>query len=237
MVESIWNTHRLFVTGTDTGIGKTILSLLLMQYFYARGQDPFYLKLIQTGCRTPYDLDSDARFIYEHTSELKGKDPQDSVVYCFSNPKAPYFAARDEGRDIDLQVITEFVARKDLSNSPLIVEGAGGLLVPVRDNILMVDLIKMLGAQPIITARAGLGTINHTLLSIEVLRARGMEPLGVVFMDSTETGTEPKMISENVEAVERYSGIRAAGVVGIIVDFLHPAKDCYQPLVALFEAR
>jgi dethiobiotin synthetase len=237
MVKSTWNTHRLFVTGTDTGIGKTILSLLLMQYFYAKDQHPFYLKLIQTGCRSAYDTDSDARFIYDHTSELKGKDPQDSVVYCFTNPKAPYFAARDEGKIIDLQFILEFVAKKDLSNSPLILEGAGGLLVPVRDNILMIDLIQMLGAQPIITARAGLGTINHTLLSIEVLRARGMEPLGVVFVDSCEIGTEPKMISENIEAVELFSGIRAAGVVGNIVDFLHPAKDCYQPLLAMFEAR
>ena len=90
---------RYFVLGTDTGVGKTVLSLLLMRFCYQRGDRPFYIKPLQTGCRSPYDTDSDARFVYEHVEALKGKDPAESVIYCFKNPKAPYFAARDEGKE------------------------------------------------------------------------------------------------------------------------------------------
>src|SRR4030042_3873426 len=92
---------NIFVAGTDTGVGKTVLSLLLMQFFSARGDRPFYLKPLQTGCKDPLDRDSDAAFVYRHVASLKGKDPAESAIYCFRNPKAPYFAARDEGRVID----------------------------------------------------------------------------------------------------------------------------------------
>ena len=104
--------ENIFVVGTDTGIGKTVLSLLLMQFFYARGYTPFYLKPAQTGCVDPYDIDSDARFIYQHVKPLNRKDPADSVVYCFKNPKAPYFAARDEGEEIDFKVIVDCCPRR-----------------------------------------------------------------------------------------------------------------------------
>jgi dethiobiotin synthetase len=224
----------LFVTGTDTGIGKTVLALLLMQFLRERGENPLYLKLIQTGCESPRDVDSDARFIYEHVPALKGQDPRDAVACCFKNPKAPHFAARDEGKAIDLQMIQDFVEHKRSTRSPLILEGAGGLLVPVTDTILMIDLIAMLGARPVLAARAGLGTINHTLLSIEALRARGMEPFAIVFMDAGEQSTPREMIRENIEAVERFSGVRVAGVVGRISDFSSPATECTQPIRAMF---
>jgi dethiobiotin synthetase len=224
----------LFVTGTDTGIGKTVLALLLMQFLRERGENPFYLKLIQTGCESPRDVDSDARFIYEHDPALQGKDPRDSVIACFKHPKAPYFAARDEGKAIDLQTVKDFVEQKRSTGSPLILEGAGGLLVPVTDTVLMIDLITMLGASPILAARAGLGTINHTLLSIAALRARGMEPFAVVFMDGGEQSTPAEMIRENIEAVQRFSGVRVAGVIGRITDFSSPAKECSQAIGAMF---
>jgi dethiobiotin synthetase len=68
----------LYIVGTDTGIGKSVLSLLLMQYFYAGGDSPFYIKPFQTGCKDPYDTDSDAKFIYTHVTQLKNSDPADS---------------------------------------------------------------------------------------------------------------------------------------------------------------
>ena len=70
-----------------------------MQFFYKRGDEPFYVKPLQTGCVDPYDTDSDAKLIYQNVVPLKGKDPADSVIYCFTNPKAPYFSARDEGKE------------------------------------------------------------------------------------------------------------------------------------------
>ena len=121
----------LFVVGTDTGVGKTVLSLLLIQFFYARGYTPFYLKPVQTGCEDPYDTDNDAGFIYRHVKPLRNRAPADSIIYCFRNPKAPIFAARDEKRTIDLSLIERAVTEKAVMHAPLVIEGAGGVLVPV----------------------------------------------------------------------------------------------------------
>ena len=77
------------VVGTDTGVGKTVVSLLLMQWLYAEGYSPFYLKPFQTGCADPSDGRSDAAFVYRHTAALESKDPAPSVIYCRPTPTAP----------------------------------------------------------------------------------------------------------------------------------------------------
>ena len=225
--------HNIYVVGTDTGVGKTVLSLLLMQLFLERGLRPFYLKPLQTGCITPHDKDSDAVFVYEHVEFLLDKDPAESIIYCFKNPKAPYFAARNEGRKIDLKLVDSIIKEKSRLYSPLILEAAGGLLAPVAEEMLMADTIGP-GVKVLIAARAALGTINHTLLSIEALEGRGIRPAGVVFLDAT--GTAPDMITENMEAVEKYSGIKVAGVIEKIDNFSRPPRDCYRPLEFLFPA-
>ncbi|MBE9547757.1 MAG: dethiobiotin synthase [Proteobacteria bacterium] len=235
MEKSRKKTDNLFVVGTDTGVGKTVLSLLLMQFFYARGYNPFYLKPAQTGCVDPHDVDSDARFIYQHVEALKEKDPADSVIYCFKNPKAPYFAARDEGKKIDLETIKKTANEKSSSYSPVILEAAGGLLVPITEKLMVIDMIEITGIRPIIAARAGLGTINHTLLTLDTLSRRGIEPASIVFLDSGENGISQEMISENIEAIEKISGIKVGGTVGKIKDFSNPKQDCYQPLERIFD--
>ena len=230
-------TDNIFVIGTDTGAGKTVLSLLLMQFFYANGCMPFYIKPIQTGCSDPYDKDSDARFIYKHVKQLTKEDPSDSIVYCFREPKAPYFASRNEGKNIELKAIQNALDKKSRIYSPVIMEAAGGLLVPVNENTLMIDLIKMTGAKPIIAARAGLGTINHTLLTIEALHKRDIKPLGVVFIDAGEKPAPQDMISENIEAVESFSGIKVAGVISRIKDFSNPEEECYQTIERIYSSQ
>jgi len=224
MVKLKKQTDKIFVVGTDTGVGKTVLSLLLMQFFYAKGYAPFYIKPIQTGCSDPYDKDSDARFIYKHVKQLTKKDPADSIVYCFREPKAPYFASRDEGKHIDITAIKDTLDNKTRIYSPVIMEAAGGLLVPVNENTLIIDLIKITEAKPIIAARAGLGTINHTLLTIEAMHKRHIKPLGVVFIDAGEKATPKYIISENIEAVESHSGIKQIGIIGKIDNFMCPLK-------------
>lgn len=223
-----------YVVGTDTCVGKTVLSLLLMQFFYSRGFTPFYLKPAQTGCKDPYDTDSDAKFIYQHVNPLSEKDPADSVIYCFKNPKAPYFAARDEGKEIDFRIIQEVIDKKRTLYSPIIIEAAGGLFVPVNEELLIIDTINIIKARPIIAARAGLGTINHTLLTIEALKGRGIQPAGIVLIDSGEMSTPQDMIGENIEAIEKVSGIKVAGVIGKIVDFSNPDQNCFRPIERLF---
>ena len=226
--------ENLFVVGTDTGVGKTVLALLMMQFFFAKGCNPFYLKPVQTGCRDANDTDSDARFIYRHVEPLKGKEPAESVIFCFKNPKAPLYAARDDGRSIDLTKIKRVVSQKAKAHSPLILEGAGGVLVPVAGKKLVVDIINLVNGSPIIAARAGLGTINHTLLTIEAIEKRRLKPLGIVFIDAGEKETPPEMIKENKSAIEETSGIKVAGVVRRIHNFSRPPLDCYKPLAKIF---
>ncbi|TRZ75533.1 MAG: dethiobiotin synthase [Deltaproteobacteria bacterium] len=226
--------QNLFVVGTDTGVGKTVLALLMMQFFFTKGYNPFYLKPVQTGCKDANDADSDAQFIYWHVEPLRGKQPAESVIYCFKNPKAPLYAASDEGKSIDLSKIEKVVSQKAEAHSPVILEGAGGVLVPVTGKKLMVDIISLVNGTPVIAARAGLGTINHTLLTIEAIEKRGLKPLGIVFIDAGEKETPAEMIRENKSAIEEISGIKVAGVVGRIHDFSRPPHDCYKPLAKMF---
>jgi dethiobiotin synthetase len=226
--------ERLFVVGTDTGVGKTVLALLLMQFFFAKGYSPFYLKPVQTGCEDANDADSDAKFIYNNVRPLTGKQPAESVIYCFKNPKAPLYAASDEGESIDLSKIERVVSQKAEAHSPVILEGAGGVLVPIVGMKLMADIISLVNGTPVIAARAGLGTINHTLLTIEALKKRRLKPIGIIFIDAGEKETPAEMIRENRCAIEEISGIRVAGVIGRIHDFSRPPHDCYKPLIRMF---
>jgi dethiobiotin synthetase len=224
----------IFVVGTDTGVGKTVLSLLLMQFFFLEGYTPFYLKPVQTGCMDPYDTDSDAAFVYLHANPLRDKDPAESVIYCFKNPKAPLIAARDEEKTIELSIIEQRVAEKAAMHTPLIIEAAGGVLVPITERTYVADLILLAKAQPLIAARAGLGTINHTLLTIEALKSRGISPSGVIFIDAGEKRTSPESIEENRSAIEELSGVKVAGVIGRISDFSNPPQKSYEPLKDIF---
>jgi dethiobiotin synthetase len=223
----------IMIVGTDTGVGKSVVSLLIVQFLFAKGYAPFYLKPFQTGCIDPYDKESDAAFVYQHTQALEGKDPAQSVVYCYPDPKAPYFAARDVGESIDIGHVTREIKKKRGIFSPLIVEAAGGLHVPVNENVMVIDLISTFSCHPILVARAGLGTINHTLLSIEALQQREIDPLGVLFVESGHDPAKPKMIAENMEAIERFGGVVVGGVIPLLSDFSAPPVQTYLPLAKL----
>ncbi len=219
----------IFIVGTDTGIGKTVLSWLLMDYLLRNGEDAFYLKPFQTGCRHAYDRDSDARFVYQHIDALKEKNPADSMLFCHTNPKAPLFAARDDGDEIDIQRFYRHLEQLRSRHERLVIEAAGGLLVPVSKEAMVIDLIEESGARPLLAARAGLGTINHTLLSIEALRARNLEPLAVVFINNA--ATDQAMVLENMQAVQMASDIQVTGVIEEIDDFSTPQLR-YDPMLA-----
>lgn len=223
----------MIVVGTDTGVGKSVVSLMLMQLLHEKGYAPFYLKPFQTGCVDPYDTDSDAAFVYQHTPALNEKDSAQSVIHCYPSPKAPYFAARDAGESIDPDKVRRVIDQIRTAHNPLIVEAAGGLLVPVSDDLRIVDMIPMINCRPLLVARAGLGTINHTLLSIEALRRRKTDPLGVVFVESGSALTDPDMVSEHMEAVEKFGGIEVGGVIPVLSNFSAPPERAYQALVKI----
>lgn len=217
---------RLFVTGTDTDIGKTVLSLLLMQYYFQKGMSPFYIKPFQTGCSEPEAPASDAAFIKGHIPEAEKREAT-SVIHCFREPKAPFFAARDENRAIDTDQTLEDLKTIGPGRNPVIIEGAGGLMVPVTDSILMIDLLPKMNARPILAARAGLGTINHTLLSLEMLRHRGIPEPVVFLIEQPGLQTPVQMQTENMEAIKRFSGISPAGIIPPIPDLSNPPSEIF----------
>lgn len=214
-----------FVVGTDTGVGKSLVSLLLMQVLFAKGYHPFYLKPFQTGCLTPLDAASDARFIYDHTDRLNGQDPARSVCYCHPNPKAPLFSARDASEVIEPDKVFRQVAEHKKQHAPLVIEGAGGLLVPVAPNLMVVDILAQMDCRALLVARAGLGTINHTLLSIEAMRRRQITPFGIILVETDRTPTDSKLVSENITAIEMFAQVAVAGVIPYIDNFSAPPAD------------
>ncbi|SMD00203.1 dethiobiotin synthetase [Desulfocicer vacuolatum DSM 3385] len=229
---------KIMVMGTDTDVGKTVLSLLIMQNLTAKGKKPFYLKPFQTGCVGPSDSTGDAAFIHRHTPGLGGIDPAPSVLNCHKNPKAPWFAARDMGQTINLPRTMDQIKEKESSHSHLVIEAAGGLLVPLTETLTVADFIKQSKARPVIAARAGLGTINHTLMTVECLRARGITPGGIVFMETPqkEEKTSKTMIQENMEAVEKFSNVPVAGFVKNISDFQNPDPDALKIVECLLKS-
>ncbi len=217
-------TMNYFILGTDTGVGKTVLSFLFMTYFFRIGKKPFYIKPFQTGCVDAQSPESDARFIYSNVPELQGQDPSLSVIYCLPQPKAPYYAAMNKGLTLDPDFVSHFINAKQQTHSPIIVEAAGGIFVPVTEKALIIDLLQIIDVQPVVAARAGLGTINHTLLTLHALKTRGFKKPSVVFVSSGHD--DPSMISENMAAIETFSGIRVAGVVPFIADFTRIPSPC-----------
>lgn len=181
--------RRFFVTGTDTGVGKTAVSALL-----CCGLNAIYWKPIQTGSRDGTDRSTVMRLAELPRSRTRPES------YIFAPPVSPHLAARLAGRRIELRKIT-VPELTDAEN--LIVEGAGGALVPINRTQLMTDLMRHLGLPVLLVARTALGTINHTLLSLEALRAARLEIRGVILVG------KPNM--ENRRAIEHYGEISVIG--------------------------
>jgi dethiobiotin synthetase len=178
----------VFITGTDTGVGKTVVSAALM----ARYQESRYWKPIQTG---PDDDTAEVQ-------RLSGC-PRDRLYVHgvrLPDPVSPHLAAERSNTRISLPFLTGAV--KEFSGS-WIVEGAGGALVPVNEVDLMVHLMERLGLPVVVVARTILGTINHTLLTIEALRARNLLVAGVVMVGDFN--------AENREAIKHYGGVSVIG--------------------------
>ncbi len=179
------------MTGTDTGVGKTIVSALL-----CAALDGIYWKPIQTGSSEGTDRETVRRL-----AALAAGD-EIPEAYCFPEPVSPHLAADRSGVRIRLDAIQKPLLPE---TKWLIVEGAGGVLVPLNDSDFTVDLMKHLGFPVVLVARTALGTINHTLLSLEALRERGIPVTGIVL-----NGEENP---DNREALERYGRVPILGWV------------------------
>lgn len=164
----------IFVTGTDTGVGKTVVSAALMHRFRAC-PSLRYWKPIETGVVT----DDDTAEVIRLSGASSAQALREGVR--LPEPLSPHLAASRVGMTISLPPLME-CAWSQPEGDRWVVEGAGGVLVPLNDHELMIDLIAVLGLPVVIAARSGLGTINHTLLTIEALRARAIPIAGVVMV-------------------------------------------------------
>jgi len=189
-----------FVTATDTGVGKTFITAALAMALRARGRDVAVLKPVQSGA-TSTDPAGDAA--------LLGAD----CVYAFAAPLAPLVAARAEGRTIEPGPILARAEELAREHELLLLEGAGGLLTPLAEGFDLADLAVAIGLPLIVVARAGLGTVNHTLLTIEAARRRELEIAGVVLNGKTDEST-----AENAALIEAGSGMQVIAQVPWLAD-------------------
>lgn len=184
-----------FITGTDTGVGKTIIAGALAAAFREKGIDVGVMKPVASG---GWD---DARFL------IKSAGVEDNIFlvnpYCLATPVAPAVAAEIEKLKIDIRRIKAAYEELSRRHEMLIVEGVGGLLVPIYKKYLVTDLIKDLDLPIIIVAKPGLGTINHTLLTISQARRSRIKVLGVIInnYNAATAGIAEKTAPEVIEKV------------------------------------
>ncbi len=171
---------RWFIAGTGTDVGKTMVSSI-----FAQALDADYWKPVQTGSREGIDRETVKSLV--QPSEGSRFHPEG---YCLNAPLSPHAAAEAEGVRLSISNI-----RVPETRSPLVIEGAGGLLVPLNDQDLLIDLIPKFEAQVILVSRHALGSINSTLLSIEALAARKIPLAGMVFVGTELPGTEKAVLS------------------------------------------
>ena len=162
-----------FVTGTDTGVGKTVVAAALCRDLMAAGQRVAYYKPVQTGCGEGDE--GDAGFV---AAAAPGTTIREGLR--LAEPLAPAVAAERAGVTIDVDGLLREAAGLAAEADAVVVEGAGGLLVPLWEELTMADLAAGLGASLVVVARPGLGTLNHTALTLEAARARRLGIAGVV---------------------------------------------------------
>ena len=164
-----------FVTGTDTGVGKTYVSALLIRALRAAGLDTVGLKPICCGDRDDAET---LRAAADDELELNDVNP-----VWFRVPAAPYTASMVENRLPDLDQIRERYARIRAERKSVIVEGVGGWLVPILQDYSVADMAAEMGLPVLVVAANRLGALNHTLLTVQAIQARGLECAGVILND------------------------------------------------------
>lgn len=197
----------IFVTGTDTGVGKTVVTAALAHCVSRSGAGVSVVKPVQTG--TNVQSVTDIEFVYKVLD--KGFDYNEHCPYSFSEPLSPKTAAEMQGIRIDPGTLVSKIQAQSERYDIVIVEGAGGLLVPIAEGYLMADLAKDLGSHVVIVTRPGLGTINHTVLTVQAAKSRGLVILGIVISNFPNTpGLSEKT---NPFEIERLTGVPIIGVL------------------------
>jgi dethiobiotin synthetase len=203
------NSRGLFITATDTGVGKTFVSALLIKALHERGVDAGYLKPLATGAAGTDDhpICEDVEFVRSYAG-VSGST-YDLCPILLQHPLSPYAAARMQGIEVDLDKVMAAFAQTSRRHDFLVVEGVGGLLVPLTRQCTMLDLVKMLALPVLVVCRPGLGTINHSLLTLYALKSAGASIRG--FVTNGEANPADPSITSNPEIIQEFSEIPFLG--------------------------
>jgi dethiobiotin synthetase len=212
----------LFITGTDTDIGKTVVTTGLLHCFRKKDINAIAMKPIQTGGEwvsgklTAPDLNFSKRFVEMDISF------QESVLmnpYCYEPACSPHLAGALSNNSPDIKHIVKSLQLISKTRDFVLVEGAGGIMVPLNMNHLMLDLMKAVNFPIVLVARTGLGTINHTMLSIKCLQRSGLKIVGIVFCNTKQIRDEDRFIVEdNIKTIEHFTKVNILGVIDYIED-------------------
>ena len=180
----------LFITGTDTGVGKTHVTCGLARALVAQGGRVGVMKPVETGVASGVGPDTAALI-----QAAASTDPVDAVCpYTFKLPASPLVAGRAEGRVVGLERLAEAYAALSVNRDAMLVEGAGGWAVPLAEGLDASGLARMVALPVLIVARRGLGTVNHTRLTVDAVRGAGLTVAGVV-LNGPEAPDDPTVTS------------------------------------------
>lgn len=206
MKPSVLRERGIFVTGTDTGVGKTLVAAGIASLLQSTGMDVGVMKPVATGGKRLSEklVSEDAILMME---AARSKDAYSLInPVCLPSLMAPIVASKVDRLHVEWETIWSAYKTLRQRHKHLIVEGVGGLLVPITDSLCVADMAHKMKLPVLIVSRPTLGTINHTLLTIEVARKRRLRIKGVIF-NSTRMGSDTLMVDTNKAEIERHSGV------------------------------
>ncbi len=196
-------TDMLFITGTDTNVGKTLVTASLLLALLERGIRCAPVKPVQSGAAQG---DDDIRFCLSFAQPpFAADDHQRLCLHRLPLPASPHLAAREAGADLSVHALGKQIRALSREWKVLLIEGAGGLLVPYNERETTIDLIKALSARPVVVARDSLGTLNHTALTLRVLADEGITPAAVVVTSCPDpvNETDRQIREDNIREITR----------------------------------
>jgi dethiobiotin synthetase len=196
----------LFITGTDTGVGKTVVTGALATVLRLKGVNVGVMKPVATGCvrRREGLVSEDAEFLAQSADVLEPL--ADVTPIRFAEPLAPTVAAARARQEVDLETVWSTWRRLAAAHDVMLVEGIGGILCPVTPEMYVADMARKFGLPVLIVARPNLGTINHTALTVEAARARGLQIAGIV-INRTNPETEGVAEMTAPDEIRRVTGV------------------------------
>lgn len=203
--------NGIFVTGTGTGVGKTLCTAVLLQILRDEGLDAVPMKPVQTGAEKDSSgnlIAPDLNFLLQIAGiESRSKELSLMNPYLYQPACSPHLAANLEDRPIEISKITSAFFELLQEHQFVIAEGAGGALVPLDSKLLMTDLMRELDLPVVVVANSQLGTINHTLLTLEALRNRGISVLGLILSDQDENAADDFIANDNTKLLTERAGV------------------------------